>query len=182
VLVLDEAYGDFCDAPHRGELLHATEGHRIVMTRTLSKSYSLAGLRFGFALAHPDLIRGMRKVKDSYNCDTLAIAGAVAALEDEAWMQQNAERIRATRGRLTGELRSLGFHVVDSQANFVWATRNAGQHRQLYEALKERRILVRYMQFPAAGPVGAAVDGLRISVGTDPETDQLLAALRDIAR
>ena len=182
VLVLDEAYGDFCDRPHRGELLTGPAGDRIVVTRSLSKSYSLAGLRFGFALAHPDLIRGMRKVKDSYNCDTLSIAGAVAALEDQAWMQENAARIRGTRTRLTGELRTLGFEVVPSQANFVWATRSAGEHRRIYEALKERRILVRYMHFAAAGPnADTIVDGLRISIGTDEEINRLLEALRQIA-
>ncbi|HUG90809.1 MAG TPA: histidinol-phosphate transaminase [Planctomycetaceae bacterium] len=181
VLVLDEAYGDFCDRLHRCELLAAPNGRRIVITRSLSKSYSLAGLRFGFAVAHPELIRGMRKVKDSYNCDTLAIAGAVAAIADQAWMQENTARIRATRGWLTRELRALGFDVVDSQANFVWATRPEGGHRRMYEALKERRILVRYMQFPEAGPdADSLVDGLRISIGTDEETDPLLEALRDI--
>src|SRR5690606_36318021 len=93
VLVLDEAYGDFCDRPHRAELLKS--GHeaakRIIITRTLSKSYSLAGLRFGFAMAHPELIAGMRKIKDSYNCNTLALAAAEAALGDQAWKQHNVE-------------------------------------------------------------------------------------------
>jgi histidinol-phosphate aminotransferase len=181
VLVLDEAYGDFCDRPHRGELLAGSSGQRIVITRSLSKSYSLAGLRFGFAIAHPDVIRGMRKVKDSYNCDALAIAGAVAALEDQAWMRENATRIRATRARLTSELRLLGFDVVPSQANFVWATHREGNHRRLYETLKECRILVRYMQFSEAGPAAdTTVDGLRISIGTDGEIDRLLEALGEV--
>ena len=178
VLVLDEAYGDFADQPHRGELLRGPAGGRIVITRTFSKSYSLAGIRFGFAIAHPDLIRGMRKVKDSYNCDALAIAAATAAIEDQAWMLQNVERIRATRRRLTDALRDLGFDVIESQANFVWATRPSGGHREIYEGLKARRVLIRYMRFPQAGEDESDIDGLRISVGTDEEIDRLLEALR----
>lgn len=180
VLVLDEAYADFCDRPHRGELLRSADAERLVITRTLSKSYSLAGVRFGFAIAHPDLIRGLRKVKDSYNINTLSLAAAVAAIEDQDWMRQNAERIRHTRGRLTAALRELGFDVIDSQANFVWTTRPAGGHRAIYEALKERRILIRYMRFPEARDDGGERDGLRISVGTDDETDRLLDVLRSL--
>jgi histidinol-phosphate aminotransferase len=153
----------------------------------LSKSYSLAGLRFGFAVAHPDVIRGLRKVKDSYNCNTLSLAAALAALDDQAWMRANVERIRATRGRLTGALRACGFHVVDSQANFVWATRpQAGQdpsHSEIYQRLKDRQILVRYMRFPdAASNAGATteIDGLRITVGTDDEINGLLSNLKDV--
>lgn len=181
VLVLDEAYGDFADAPHRGEILQSPLGSQIVCTRSFSKSYSFAGLRFGFAIAHPDLIRGMQKVKDSYNCDTLSLAGATAALEDQPWMQENARKIRATRARLAAALRSLGFDVVDSQSNFVWATRSAGGHKEIYEALKARRILIRYMKFPGVPwAPGELLDGLRVSVGTDAEIDGLLDALKAI--
>lgn len=181
LLVLDEAYGDFCDRPDRGELLQRPEGERIIITRTLSKSYSLAGIRLGFALAHPDLIAGMRKVKDSYNCNTLTLSAAAAALADQEWMRQNVLRIQATRARLTQLLRDRGFQVVGSQANFVWATHPGGDHRGIYQALKDRRILVRYMQFPGArGPTGDFVDGLRITIGTDGEIDQLVAALDEI--
>lgn len=181
VLVLDEAYGDFADEPHRGELLQSDVGERLVVTRSLSKSYSLAGLRFGYAIAHPDLISGMRKVKDSYNCDMLAIAAATAALEDFEWMRSNAERVLLTRTRLTNALVELGFEVVPSQANFVWTTRTEGGHKGLYEALKARKILVRYMSFPGCGPDGTeSVDGLRITVGTDEQIDVLLDALRDL--
>ncbi len=181
VLVLDEAYGDFCDDPHCGEILHSELGDRIVVTRTLSKSYSLAGIRFGFAVAHPDLIAGMRKVKDSYNCNTLSLAAAVAALSDQDWMKSNVAKIQQTRIRLTAELNTLGFDVIDSQANFVWSTHPSASHQKTYEALKQQRILVRYMKFPNAGPnQDTDIDGLRITVGTDPEIDQLLTALRQI--
>lgn len=175
LLVLDEAYGDFADTPHRMELLNGEYADRIVVTRTFSKSYSLAGLRLGFAVAHPDHIREMQKVKDSYNCDALALAAGTAAIEDQPWMLDNRAKILATRTRLTAALRALGFAVVDSQTNFVWATHPERSHRELYEQLKARKILVRLMQFPAVN-----VDGLRITVGTDPETDALLEVLTGI--
>lgn len=186
ILVLDEAYGDFCDQPHRGELLQRRGAERIIITRSFSKSYSLAGVRLGFAIARPELIHGMLKVKDSYNCDRLALAAGLAALEDQAWMEANAARVRSTRRRLAAELATLGFAVVPSQANFVWSTHAGRPHQEIYEALKQRRILVRYMKFPdvpwaASGAVNRdTVTGLRISIGTDAEIDVLLAALREI--
>lgn len=181
VLVLDEAYGDFCREPHRGELLRRPEfDGRLIVTRTLSKSYSLAGIRFGFAIAHPDLISGMQKVKDSYNCDAVAIAAATAALLDQDWMIQNRNRIITTRERLAGALPALGFRVCPSEANFLWTRHETKQHQAIYEQLKQRRVLVRYMTFPGAGPDESTVDGLRITIGTDAEIDQLLDALKSV--
>ncbi len=179
LLVLDGAYADFADGPTGAELVRSHE--RVVLTRTLSKSYSLAGLRFGFAVAHPDLVRGLRKVKDSYNCDALSIAAACAALEDREHLRQNVERIKATRSRLAAELNGLGFDVVPSEANFVWATRKTGGHRGLYEGLKRERILIRYMTFDAPTFADGPFDGLRISVGTDAETDRLLGVMKTLA-
>jgi histidinol-phosphate aminotransferase len=185
VLVLDEAYGDFAETPHRLELLRTDLGERIVVTRTFSKSYSLAGLRFGFAVAHPDLIAGMRKVKDSYNCDALALAAAEAAIRDQSWMLSNRAKIIATRERLQSSLTAAGLHVVPSQANFVWAQHPNRSHDDLYRELKTRKILVRYMKFANAiepddrQPAGV-LDGLRITVGTDEQIDALLAALQQI--
>lgn len=179
VFVLDEAYGDFRDVPHRGEILQSDAGHRIVITRTLSKSYSLAGIRFGFAVAHPDLISGMRKVKDSYNCNTLSLAAATAAIEDQNWMLENRSRIIATRTRLTAALNAYGFDTVDSESNFVWATHPEISHQKIYEELKARKVLVRFMKFPGALG-GTELTGLRITVGTDDETDGFLAILGDI--
>lgn len=181
MLVLDEAYGDFADHPHQCELLNSTAGRQIVVTRTFSKSYSLAGVRFGFAIAHPDTIAGLRKMKDSYNCDSLSLAAATAAIQDQDWMRQNTSRIRATRERLTAELKSLGFDVVPSQTNFVWATHPTRQHKTQYEALKSKKILVRYMSFgDIAWAPDQRLDGLRITIGTDAEIDSLLTALREI--
>jgi histidinol-phosphate aminotransferase len=180
VLVLDEAYGDFADNPHRAQILKRPEARRVVITRTLSKSYSMAGIRFGFAIADPEFIRGMRKVKDSYNCNTLSLAAAVAALEDQEWMQQNVTKIRATRARLTKALREMQWNVVESQANFLWCTHESRQHRKIYEALKARKILVRYMNFPVAEEQGGVRDGLRMTIGTDAEIDTLLSAMGEV--
>ncbi|QDV18482.1 Histidinol-phosphate aminotransferase [Gimesia panareensis] len=177
VLVLDEAYGDFCDQPHQGELLKTDSGNQLVVTRTLSKSYSLAGIRFGFAVAHPDLISGMRKIKDSYNCNTLSLAAATAALKDQDWMQENTAKIRATRSYLIEQLRHLGFEAVDSQTNFVWCTHSDKEHERRYQELKRRKILVRYMQFSLEE---GTLDGLRITVGTDAEIQHVLDALKEI--
>ncbi len=181
VLVLDEAYGDFADQPHRAELLQSALGRQIVVTKTFSKSYSLAGIRFGYSIAHPDLIAGMRKVKDSYNCDRLSLAAATAAITDQAWMQANCARIRATRQRVTLAMRALGFAVVESQANFLWCTHSLKTHRGIYEALKSRRVLVRFMRFPGALLSGdGIVDGIRITIGTDEECDRMLEVLGEV--
>ena len=182
-LILDEAYADFRDEPRKMELLTGEMGGSVVVTRTLSKSYSLAGIRFGFAIADPVLVAEMRKVKDSYNCNALSLAAAVVALEDQEWMEQNLAKIHATRKRMTDELESLEFNVVPSQANFVWATHPSGKHREIYEELKRRKVLVRYMQFLYSSEVdgqktAGEVDGLRITVGTDEEVDRFFDELR----
>jgi histidinol-phosphate aminotransferase len=170
VLVIDEAYVDFADV----HALHLARLPNVIVTRTLSKSYSLAGVRFGYAVAGAELIRELVKVKDSYNCDTLSLAAAVSALEDQEHLRATRARVVATRGRLTEALRGLGFDVCPSQANFVWARRADRPVKPLYEELKRRRILVRYMNYEGYG------DGLRVSVGTDEEIDRLLGELRDI--
>lgn len=181
ILVLDEAYGDFADSPHRGELLRdARFAGRTVVTRTLSKSYSLAGLRFGFSIASPELTAGMQKVKDSYNCDSIAIAAATAALKDQAWMLENRRKITTTRARLAESLPALGFRVFPSEANFLWTQHDSGQHRQIYEKLKEREVLVRFMQFPGASREASLVDGIRITVGTDEQAERFLTALHEV--
>src|SRR5205807_703734 len=153
----------------------------IIITRSFSKSHSLAGVRLGFAIARPELISGMLKVKDSYNCDTLALTAGIAALEDQPWMQKNVERVRTTKRRLAADLERLGFSVVPSQANFVWATHSNRPHKEVYEGLKKRKILVRYMRFPdVPSAFNGVVTGLRISIGTDDEIGALLAALKEL--
>jgi histidinol-phosphate aminotransferase len=168
-LVLDEAYVDF--ASTNGLSL---AGKSIVVTRTLSKSYALAGIRFGYAVADPAIIRELVKVKDSYNCDVLSLAAAAAALEDQDWLRETRAKILATRSRLAEALAGLGFQVTPSQSNFVWCRRSDRPVKPMYEELKNRRILVRYMNYAGYG------DGLRISVGTEDEISKLLSELTQI--
>lgn len=181
LLVVDEAYGDFARPRHEGELLKGDSADRIVLTRTLSKSYSLAGIRFGFAVAHPDLIFGMRKVKDSYNCDAVSLAAATAALQDQDYMLKNAERIRATRSRLELALTEFGFNCIPSEANFVWCTHPEKPHETIFNQLKSEKILIRFMKFPGAEHIlGEDANGLRITIGTDEEIDRLISVLRQL--
>jgi histidinol-phosphate aminotransferase len=165
-LVLDEAYVDF--APTNGLNLASRS---IIVTRTLSKSYALAGIRFGYAVADPALIRELVKVKDSYNCDVLSLAAATAAIDDQPYLRSIRERVLTTRSRLTQALTALNFHVTPSEANFVWCRHPSASHQAVYETLKERKILVRYMKYAGYG------DGLRVSVGTDEEIDRFLREL-----
>jgi histidinol-phosphate aminotransferase len=170
-VVIDEAYVDFAD----GNALPLIKRSNVVITRTLSKSYALAGVRFGYAVADPALIRELTKVKDSYNCDVLSLAAATAALEDQEYLRTTRTKILATRERLTAEMTRLGFEVTPSHANFVWCRLRDRPVRPIYEALKEQRILVRYMSYDGYG------DGLRISVGSDPEIERLTNLLSSLA-
>ncbi len=170
-LVVDEAYGDFADT---NCLDVVKQCERVIVTRSFSKSYALAGLRFGFAVARPEIIAELRKVKDSYNCDALSIAAATAAIDDQAWLASNRAKIIATRQRLSEAMRALGYDAVESQANFVWCTHPERPHKPVYEALKARQILVRLMHYAGWG------DGLRISVGTDDEIDAFLAIMKTL--
>ena len=183
-LVLDEAYADFAEWNWLRPRYEHEPQPNLIVTRTLSKAYSLAGIRFGFAVASPDLVRELVKVKDSYNCDVLSLAAATAAIEDQDYFREVRAKIVATRTRMARELAGLGFEVTPSHANFVWCRRADRAVKPLYEALKARKVLVRYMSYPA-GPVGAPngpYDGLRITVGTDAEIDRLLAELDAILR
>ncbi|HEX4147946.1 MAG TPA: histidinol-phosphate transaminase [Pirellulales bacterium] len=170
-LLVDEAYADFAQT-NCLDLVRQDE--RIMVSRTLSKSYALAGLRFGFVVAQPQIIRGLLKIKDSYNCDALSIAAATAAIDDQKWLAEKRAKILATRHRLTAGMRELGFAAVDSQANFVWNPHPKLPVKPLYEQLKAARILVRYMNYSGWG------DGLRVSVGSDEQIDAYLAVLRSL--
>ena len=172
-LVVDEAYVDFAETDCVGLVAQC---EKVLVSRSFSKSYALAGLRFGYVVAQPQLIEQMVKVKDSYNCDALAIVGAAAAIADRAWRAENRRKILATRQRLVAGMRALGFVAVDSQANFTWNVHPEYPARPLYEQLKAHRILVRYMDYPGWG------DGLRISVGTDAQIDTCLERLQAIIR
>jgi histidinol-phosphate aminotransferase len=167
-LVVDEAYADFAATSCLG-LVESCPN--VIVMRTLSKGYGLAGLRLGYLVARPEIVAGLEKVKDSYNCDALSQLGGAAALDDRAYLVQTRAKIVATRARLTAALRGLGYTVPESQANFVWCPTGPKPAVEVYEALKERRILVRLMRYDRHEP------GLRITVGTDQEIDRLLEAL-----
>jgi histidinol-phosphate aminotransferase len=170
MVLVDEAYVDFA-GDDASCLSLVAECPNVVVTRTLSKGYSLAGLRFGWAVAAPATITQLAKVKDSYNCDALSIAAATAAVEDQAHARSTWERVRAERARLTVQLERRGWQVIPSAANFLLATVPGGDGRGLYLALKSRGILVRFFDRPGL------TDKLRITVGTREQDDALLAAL-----
>ena len=170
-LVIDEAYADFAEC---NGLSLVGKIPNVIVTRSMSKYYALAGVRFGFGIAEPGLIRELNKVKDSYNADALSLAAATAAILDRAYYADVRSRMIATRGRMTVALTELGFHVTPSQANFVWCRREDRPVKPIYEALKAKDILIRYMSYPGFG------DGLRMSVGTPQEVERLLHALRAI--
>jgi histidinol-phosphate aminotransferase len=171
VLLVDEAYVDFAE---EDALALARELGNVIVLRSLSKSFSLAGLRVGLALGPVGLIDGLVKVKDSYNVDALAAAGAAEALTDLGYVRENVAKVKATRARLTGGLRDLGLRPLPSQANFVFVRCGEGRARNISLKLKERGILVRYFDDAYVN------DGLRISVGTDVEVDRLLRELADV--
>jgi histidinol-phosphate aminotransferase len=173
IVVIDEAYVDFAEC---SALPLVREFENVIVLRTLSKGYSLAGLRMGFGIANPNLLAGLFKVKDSYNIDALAIALGTAAMRDQAYKIECADRVKVSRAKLTQDLKSLGFSVLDSQGNFVLATAPTGNAEPLYLALKERGILVRYFNQPGL------TDKLRISVGTDEQNQILIEALASLAQ
>ncbi|MGL4419140.1 MAG: histidinol-phosphate transaminase, partial [Gemmataceae bacterium] len=165
-LVLDEAYADF--AEWNGLSLLPTLSN-LIITRTLSKFYALAGIRFGFAITDPATAHELVKVKDSYNCDALSLAAATAALLDQQYYADLRARIVATRGRTRAELTKLGYSVTPSDTNFVWCRRPATPLKPIYDQLKTANILVRHMVYEEYG------EGLRITIGTDTEMDRLFA-------
>jgi histidinol-phosphate aminotransferase len=166
-LVVDEAYADFAEE-HCVSLVR--DHPNVIVTRSFSKGYSLAGIRLGYLVAQASIVDQLLKVKDSYNCDALSLVAGVAAIEDQDYLGLTRCKVLATRRRLTAALRDLGYSVPDSQANFVWAT-GGTPARETFAQLRERRVLVRLMSYPGYPT------GLRISIGTDDEIDRLLQIL-----
>ena len=171
VLLVDEAYVDFA-ADHAMRLVQRSPN--VCVLRTLSKSYSLAGLRVGLLAGHPELIEGLRAVKDSYNLNLLSQVAARAALEDQATMRANADRIRATRHRVTDALSAIGYEVLPSETNFVLARRTGVDQKPIQERLAVRDVFVRHFSTPELR------DALRITVGTDDDMTTFLTALRAV--
>jgi histidinol-phosphate aminotransferase len=169
VVVIDEAYADFADE----DCMDLARGmDNVLVARTLSKSFSLAGLRLGYVVGPSPLVAALYKIKDSYNVDGLAQRLAGAALDDVEHMRANRARIVATRERVGAALREQGFAVAASQTNFLWIQPPGGDAAGLFETLRERGILVRYFPGPVTGGY------LRVTVGTDADMDAFLAALK----
>ncbi len=169
-VLVDEAYADFAEA-NCLELVRRHEN--VIVCRTLSKAYSLAGLRFGFAVAQPQVIAEMNKVKDSYPCDAISIAAATAAIEDQEYARKTWEHVKAQRSRLADELTKMGWQVIPSHTNFLFAMPPGGRGKECYEFLKSRGVLVRHFDKPGQR------DKVRISIGTTEENDVLLKLLRE---
>lgn len=171
IVVLDEAYADFAGASAI-ELL--PEFPHLIVVRTFSKAYALAGMRLGLGFAHRELVAQMTKVKDPYNLDRLAIVAGCAALENQAWLRETTAKIIRTRTRLMQTLTAMGLHVPPSSTNFVFPRLPDGRAAEIYAALEQRRILVRYFRTPMTA------DFLRVTVGTDAEVDAFVQALREL--
>jgi len=174
ILVVDEAYVDFAGSEGASSLPLICRLPNLVVLRSFSKSFSLAGMRIGLGFAPEEIISGMMKVKDSYNVNRLSMVAATAALQDIPWMTRNVRRIQSSRKKLTSALERLGYHVYPSHANFVLAQMKGVNLKGVYEALKRKNILVRYFEAPGLQ------DCLRITVGTPKEVRALLKELASI--
>ena len=171
VVVVDEAYVDFGG---ESAIPLVARYPNLLVVQTLSKSRSLAGLRVGFAVGQPELIEALERVKNSFNSyplGRLALAGAVAAMEDRDHFDQTRQAVMATRETLTADLARLGFEVLPSAANFVFARHPDHDGAALAAALRERSIIVRHFRLPRIDQF------LRITVGTDAECGALAEAL-----
>ncbi len=171
VLLIDEAYVDFAE---QNCVALVRDFDNVIILRSMSKGYSLAGIRFGYAIARPDLIAGLNKLKDSYNVDAVAVAVAAAAIRDRDYFQKTVGKVKAERKRLTGQLRNLGFDVPESSSNFILAKCKNINAAEIYEKLAQRNIFVRYFIYPGLE------DKLRITIGTPEQNDKLLSALKEI--
>jgi histidinol-phosphate aminotransferase len=174
VVVIDEAYVDF-GAESAVPLVKRHDN--LLVVQTLSKSRALAGLRVGFAIGQRHLIEALERVKDSFNSyplDRLAIAGAIAAIEDETWFEHTRERIIASRETLVRGLAALGFEVLPSQANFVFAKHPGRIGADLAAGFRSQGVLVRHFQKPRIE------DYLRITVGTDDQCERVITVARGL--
>jgi len=171
VLLIDEAYVDFAE---RNCATLVKDFDNVIILRSMSKGYCIAGIRFGYAIAQPDLIAGLMKVKDSYNVDVVAITVATAAIKDQQYFKKNVEKVKTERQRLTEELRALKLEVPRSCANFVLAKSKNCKASEIYDKLVQRNIYVRYFDLPGLS------DKLRITVGTKEQNNKLLSVLKEI--
>ncbi len=177
VVVIDEAYVDYGTESCIPLLSGAACPENLLVVHTLSKSRALAGLRVGFAVGHPALIEGLDRVKNSFNSYPLgriAQAGAVAAIEDQEHLEASSAKVIQTRTKLVAELSALGFDTLPSTANFIFTCHPKHSGEKLYQALRDRGIIVRHFKYPRIE------NFLRITIGTDEQSGELVAALKEI--
>lgn len=173
VVLVDEAYVDFAEDNCAG-LIKSFEN--VVILRSMSKGYSLAGMRLGYGIASKNLIQGLLKVVDSYPVDAIAQAAATAAIKDQQYFRANIEKVKAERARLTDALRKLGFKVPNSSSNFVLAQSTESNAGEIYKKLVERDVYVRYFNMPGLD------DKLRVTVGTTEQNEKLIKSLKEILK
>jgi histidinol-phosphate aminotransferase len=174
VVVIDEAYVDFGTS---SAVSLIKQYNNLLVTHTLSKSYALAGLRVGYAVGHPDLIEALERVKNSFNSypiDKLAMAGAVAAIEDQDYLNKISQAVIKTRENLIQSLNTLGFETIPSSANFIFTKHPKHDAAKLSAALREKHIIVRHFKLPRIDQY------LRITIGTDEQCDALVKAIKEI--
>ncbi len=171
VLLIDEAYVDFAE---QNCTRLVKDFDNVILLRSMSKGYSLAGMRFGYAIARPELIAGLLKVKDSYNVDAVAVAAAAAAIRDQQYFRETCAKIKRAREVLTAQLRALRFTVLKSSANFLLVESGNCKASEIYDKLVQRNIYVRYFDVPPLR------DKLRITVGTEEQNDKVILALKEI--
>ncbi|MDE6189005.1 MAG: histidinol-phosphate transaminase [Clostridia bacterium] len=174
IIIIDEAYADFCNCSMAN---YVSRYPNLLIVRTFSKSYSLAGARCGYALGNEVLIRGLKTIKDSFNSYTVnrfTEGVAIKALEDVNYFNDQVDRIIATRDKYADELRAIGFDVLPSSTNFLFAKHNVIAASELYYQLKKNGVLVRHFN-------ASRVDAyLRITVGSEDEMAKLVIAVKKI--
>jgi histidinol-phosphate aminotransferase len=174
VVVIDEAYVDFGNS---SAVSLIRQYNNLLVTHTLSKSYALAGLRVGYAVGHPDLIEALERIKNSFNSypiDKLAMAGAMAAIEDQDYLNKISQAVIKTRENLIQSLNSVGFETIPSSANFIFTKHPKHDAAKLSAALREKHIIVRHFKLPRIDQY------LRITIGTDEQCDALVKAIKEI--
>jgi histidinol-phosphate aminotransferase len=174
VVIIDEAYVDF-GGYSAVELINEYEN--LLVTQTFSKSRAMAGMRIGMAIGCPELIRMLDAVKDSYNSypmDRVSIEAGIASVNDEDYFREIVGKVTATRERVTGELRSMGFDVPDSGTNFLFAEHESLTAKEIFGYLRDKNIYVRYWDKPKIG------NRLRITVGTDEQMDKMLTEIKNL--
>jgi histidinol-phosphate aminotransferase len=177
VLVVDEAYVDYGTESCIPLLQGVKCPENLLVVHTLSKSRALAGLRVGFAVGHPALIEGLERIKNSFNSyplGRLAQAGAVAAIEDQAHLEAMSAKVIQTREKLVSQLSALGFETLPSTANFIFTRHPKHAGAKLYQALRDRGIIVRHFKSPRIE------EFLRITIGTDEQSAELVSTLQEI--